>query len=353
MAKLRMFIGSSKESVKIAEALQSLLEHDVTGIVWHHGVFDVSSTTIESLIDAIRDVDCAAFVFGPDDDAKIRGNEVKVARDNVIYELGLFTGHLGRKRCFIVQPTDFPTLHTPSDLTGVTPATFETPGNLDDYVHCLGPAANKIKAGLSKIYQEERDHGKSYLAECIEGTKGHYDLALAMLKDNPTDICLIQISSSFLLGPEADNPLEEQFLNTLTEQIAGNAHFIHVTTLGGTASHYRDSTRSYPLLQKTLKHLASEGDNVLIKCGKRKWPVRIADSPTSIHGQEILRLAPAMIAKYKNKTTHGLCVATFGESKTCFQIAGPKMDEFFRQCSDFASGCGLLKMPDLIKHLKI
>jgi predicted nucleotide-binding protein len=57
-------------------------------------------------------------VFGPDDVIFSRGKRFDGPRDNVIFELGLFTGALGRKRTFVVSPSG-KKLKVPSDLLGI------------------------------------------------------------------------------------------------------------------------------------------------------------------------------------------------------------------------------------------
>lgn len=74
-------------------------------------------------------VDFAIFVFTPDDLATIRDQKKLIVRDNVLFELGLFIGTLGKQRCFIVKPRDAE-LHFPTDLLGLTPADYD--GNRSD-----------------------------------------------------------------------------------------------------------------------------------------------------------------------------------------------------------------------------
>ena len=83
------------------------------------------------------------LVVTPDDTATTRGATKNVARDNVIFELGLFMGGLGRERTFMVYDRSRPP-DLPSDLAGVTAATFapHASGNLDAAV---GPAATAIE----------------------------------------------------------------------------------------------------------------------------------------------------------------------------------------------------------------
>lgn len=122
----RLFIGSSREGLSIAYASQQNLRHDAEITVWDQGVFELSSTALDSLIKVLDKSDFGMFVFSPDDLLIIRGEENQAVRDNVVFELGLFIGHLGKDRCFILVPEGTDRLRIASDLIGITPATFET-----------------------------------------------------------------------------------------------------------------------------------------------------------------------------------------------------------------------------------
>lgn len=100
--QLRLFIGSSNEGADVAYKIQELLDGNCDVTVWKHGVFEPGATGIESLVQALDDYDFAAFVFTPDDLAKIRQKTESIPRDNVVFELGLFLGRLGRDRCFLL-----------------------------------------------------------------------------------------------------------------------------------------------------------------------------------------------------------------------------------------------------------
>ena len=89
-----------------------------------HGVFEASATTIESLEQLVKTVDFAVLVFSPDDRVFSREVESKAPRDNIIFELGLGIGALGRERSFIVRPRGAD-LKIPTDLLGVTPLTYD------------------------------------------------------------------------------------------------------------------------------------------------------------------------------------------------------------------------------------
>lgn len=134
--KPRIFIASAVESLDVADAFNVNLDHQAEVTVWKYG-FQLSQSSIDSLVKMAESVDFAIFIFTPDDVATIRDQEKSIVRDNVVFELGLFTGTLGKERCFIVKPRDVD-LHLPTDLLGLTPADYNgerSDGNLEAAVN--------------------------------------------------------------------------------------------------------------------------------------------------------------------------------------------------------------------------
>lgn len=151
MIKPRLFVGSSKESLSIAYAVQENLDNDAEVTVWDQGVFDLSSYTLEQLLSELEEFDFGLFIFAPDDITKIRGKERKTVRDNVIFELGLFVGRLGRERCFVLIPKGELRPDLPSDLFGLNVAEFNPQRRNGRLKAALGPACNTIRQKLYKI----------------------------------------------------------------------------------------------------------------------------------------------------------------------------------------------------------
>lgn len=120
-----MFVGSSVEGLPVAQELPACLQHDKVIVrPWTtKGVFGPSGIPIDDLIKHVEEADFALFVFGPDDKIQSRGEDYAAPRDNVIFEMGLFMGRLGRERVFMVKDAGVD-LKIPSDLTGVTPITY-------------------------------------------------------------------------------------------------------------------------------------------------------------------------------------------------------------------------------------
>lgn len=139
----KIFIGSSSGAgKKIANYILSELSGDYDCNVWDKGVFSLSSTTIESLLSAVNTHDYAILVMTPDDFAEKKGDKIFLPRDNVIFELGLFMGGIGRDRTFIIASDNFDLEGLPTDLSGLTIAKLpkRTDGNLAAQVRvaCLG-----------------------------------------------------------------------------------------------------------------------------------------------------------------------------------------------------------------------
>lgn len=150
----RLFIGSSAEGLSVAEAIQQGLDFDLETTIWHQGVFGLSEGTLESLTNRCNDFDFAVLVLTPDDLLTSREVEGPSPRDNVIFELGLFMGALGRERTFIVYNRD-QEIKLPSDLAGVNAAKFgnRSDGNLQA---ALGPVCTAIRTQIERVIAQLR-----------------------------------------------------------------------------------------------------------------------------------------------------------------------------------------------------
>lgn len=143
-----LFVGSSREGLDIARAVESQLQRDAEITLWTDGVFGLSHGSLESLVEALPRFHFAVLVLTPDDIVVSRDVSHLSARDNVLLELGLFLGHLGRSRTFVVSRTDV--IGLPSDLAGVTIAAYRprSDGNL---IAAMGPACTEIRAAIQSV----------------------------------------------------------------------------------------------------------------------------------------------------------------------------------------------------------
>lgn len=147
----RVFIGSSSEGLHIATALQTALGNEVECDMWSSG-FDLGTHYYESLIERTHQNDFAVFVFSADDLVASRDESSAAPRDNVVFELGLFSGVMGRRRVFVVEPK-VTTVKIPSDLVGIETASYAPPEAAPDdrrWESALAPAARTIRQAIKR-----------------------------------------------------------------------------------------------------------------------------------------------------------------------------------------------------------
>lgn len=139
-----VFIICSTEALPIARAIENQFEHDKFFVkIWTEGTFKASQYPIESLEDQLDQSDFAIAIVQPDDQVESRGKAYATARDNVIFELGLFVGRLGRLRSFLLEPRG-DELELPSDLKGITTIGYRVRKG-QDLAASLGPACNQMR----------------------------------------------------------------------------------------------------------------------------------------------------------------------------------------------------------------
>ena len=166
--KPRIFIGSSTENLDIAYAVQENLDHDADCTVWTQDVFQLSKSAMESLVVALDDFEAGIFVFTPSDVTTLRGADFQTVRDNVILELGMFIGRRGRERTFIIVPRGVADLHLPTDLLGVTAATYEGARRDKNWRAALGPACNQIRKSLAQEVAGHQTVSKSVVPQLTD-----------------------------------------------------------------------------------------------------------------------------------------------------------------------------------------
>ena len=147
----QIFIGSSSESIRYAEAIQDNINNsridNIQAICWHQGVFKIGHSTLEDLLLQLDQSDFGVFVFAKDDYVKTRTEDVYCARDNVIFEMGLFLGALGRDHVFCIVPDD-KKYHIPSDLQGINYTRYRESEN--NIALAVGTACTHIKEAIRR-----------------------------------------------------------------------------------------------------------------------------------------------------------------------------------------------------------
>jgi Predicted nucleotide-binding protein containing TIR-like domain len=155
LLKPSLFIGSSSEGVEIAEALEVVLQDSAEVTLWKDGVFGLNQNYLDSLVKAAESFDFAVLVVTPDDVTESRGVERNSPRDNILFEIGLFMGQLGKDRAFIIYNSD-EDIKLPSDLAGISHAVFH---NRDDgnIRAAIRSACLDIKDAIKKLGKKKRD----------------------------------------------------------------------------------------------------------------------------------------------------------------------------------------------------
>ena len=143
MEKPKIFIASSGRAKTLAQALQYLLGSEVAANVWDEaGRRNAGSTIIEMLLNAARENDFAIVILTKDDVSRKEqgaGEEAKEgpeARDNCVFEAGIFMAKLGRERCILLNGLD--KKDRPSDFGGIIVHDFiePPPEKLRDLAAC-------------------------------------------------------------------------------------------------------------------------------------------------------------------------------------------------------------------------
>lgn len=148
-SKPTLFIGSSTEQIHVATALHTHLERYCDPTVWKDGVFEPSKVFIESLEHSLSNFDFASLILAPDDITSSRGISEPAVRDNILFELGLFIGRLGRERCFMLHPRGVP-MNLPSDLSGVVMLDYPADRAATDPGPALTTCADQMRRIIGK-----------------------------------------------------------------------------------------------------------------------------------------------------------------------------------------------------------
>lgn len=142
--KIKVFLICSTEALPIARAVQTAFEHDnFLTTLWTDGVFKISHYPLQSLEEQVDSSDFAIAVAHADDLTIFRGQEWPSSRDNVVFELGLFMGRLGRQRAILMEPRESK-IKLPSDLAGITTITYRFEEG-SDAAALIAPACNQLR----------------------------------------------------------------------------------------------------------------------------------------------------------------------------------------------------------------
>ena len=148
--EVRVFIVSSAESLEVARSVQNAMEHDPFIVkIWTDDVFRAANYPIETLEQEVDISDFAIAIAHSDDVTDCRGKQWPSPRDNVVFELGLFMGRLGRHRAILMEPRDRD-VKLPSDLAGITTIPYLYESGRDSAA-LMGAACNQLRDHISRL----------------------------------------------------------------------------------------------------------------------------------------------------------------------------------------------------------
>lgn len=207
-----VFIGSSTEGLDVAREVELQLQRDAITTIWKDGVFGLGSGTLESLMKVLEQFDFAVMVLSPDDLIESRSQSYASPRDNVIFELGLFMGRLGRSRVFIVHEQDA-NLKLPSDLAGIAVSPYRKRDNLSA---ALSPTSTPIIKAIRALgFSEQRTQQQ------IRQLQGRQDTTESRLRTIQIVIkgLVTEFEYEKMRGLAADGPFLVQFHNSMVAEL--------------------------------------------------------------------------------------------------------------------------------------
>ncbi len=143
-----IFVGSSTEGLPIVEAIQVNLERPFEIVPWT-AIFEPSEYCLESLDKKIGEFEASIFVITGDDVVRSRGTKKLSPRDNVLLEIGVSIGKLGKDRTILLRDRSLD-IKLPSDLEGLNSVSFEPPTK-GTWESSLGAACSRIRRKIQKL----------------------------------------------------------------------------------------------------------------------------------------------------------------------------------------------------------
>jgi len=142
----KVFIGSSTAGYNTAEKIKAHFEPIADCTLWKTpGVWEPNRSTFDNLLKMVSYFDFGAFVATADDLTLTNDKIVIEPRDNVILEMALFLGALGRDKSFLFVEEG---IKLPSDFNGIYMPRFD-PKNDDS----IKTACREYIAKMQEHYQ--------------------------------------------------------------------------------------------------------------------------------------------------------------------------------------------------------
>ncbi len=215
-----------------------------------------------------------------------------------------------------------------------------------DFENLKKAITKKLKAFISQIVPIPT------LSEIIDystARKGHFELAVKLLRNDCKRLFLMQRSSSLILGAEGDWDGEKEFHEALIQSIANGVEFVHVVSIDGIISHLKRPDSYFPDLESSLSSLKIHNGHVAVSGPTNEWYIK--KIPTTKHDPLLKpdRQARALIAEFDDGRVEGILVTDLGGKQGWFTMKGPKVKKFMKACYEFYYSCEYVLDSDLQK----
>ncbi len=209
-----VFIGSSAEGLPVAQEVELHLQDVAITTLWKDEVFSLGNSTLESLMAALERFDFAVMVFSPDDVLESRSTGYVSPRDNVVFELGLFMGRLGRNRVFMIHEQDV-NLKLPSDFAGIMVPRYRKRSDNNLAAALSAPCTPIIKAIRTLSFSDHRTQQQIHqLQNRQETTESRLRTIQVVVKGLVTEF-----EYQKLRGLTGDGPFLVQFHNSMVAEL--------------------------------------------------------------------------------------------------------------------------------------
>lgn len=153
--RMRVFIASSTSELMVAYAVKANLSERFDLSLWTQDVLAPVEQLGDGKLRILDEYDAAIFVFGYDDLMTTRRSTQRPAvRQTVVFELGLFMGHLGPGRTFVLAPKEV--ARFASDVAGLNYAQYDSSHVDQNLVAAVEPACDGIAAEIEALGPRSR-----------------------------------------------------------------------------------------------------------------------------------------------------------------------------------------------------
>jgi hypothetical protein len=278
LQKPRLFIGSSSEGLKIAKAVFACVAGQVSATLWQQGLFVPGQYPLEVLEEQLGRNEFAIFVASSDDLIMKRGAISNVARDNIMVEFGLFAGVLGRRRVFIICPSE-PKIDLPSDLLGIVVAKYDAEriqGSLSDLRAAVEVGCQEILQAIEAEWAKALQRRHQEAAEAANSQKGMALRRLYAISSNLRDTILaVQRDALAALsdGQAFENAKSKaaEEVDEMVDALADDAKVIGVAEqLNALKRTTSTALREIPFPQE-LATARDDGQQMVLNAGLEAW----------------------------------------------------------------------------------